>query len=304
VLPLELFRNRIFVVGAIVIFVTGLALFGATLYIPLFVQGVIGRSAAGSGAILTPFMLSLIVGSTTSGQLISRRGRYKANALVGTSVMIVGMTLLSRMGVGTSNGEVIRNMIVTGFGTGLTFPVFTIAVQNAFPITRLGVVTSATQFFRQIGGTLGTAVMGSLLTRTFIGSFQANLPPDVGAAVPPSVLKQLENPQVLVSAQTQDQLKGIFAAGGPQAQTYYATFFGTVRHALAAGTHNVFTISVIGATIAFLGTWFLKEIPLRKSNRIEASEETATMPAVGQVTTRVPTGDPRAQEIPAAGQGD
>src|SRR5205085_2213400 len=146
--------------------------------IPLFVQGVIGRSAAGSGAILTPFMLSLIVGSTTSGQLISRRGRYKANAIVGTSVMIVGMTLLSRMGVGTSNGEVIRNMVVTGFGTGLTFPVFTIAVQNAFPITRLGVVTSATQFFRQIGGTLGTAVMGSLLTRHFIDSFQANLPPD------------------------------------------------------------------------------------------------------------------------------
>lgn len=290
VLPLELFKNRIFVVGAIVMFVTGLALFGATLYIPLFVQGVIGRSAASSGAILTPFMLSLIVGSTTSGQLISRRGRYKANALVGTAIMIVGMALLARMGVGTTNGTVIRDMIITGFGTGLTFPVFTIAVQNAFSITRLGVVTSATQFFRQIGGTLGTAVMGSLLTSHFLNSFTTHLPPDVGAAVPAPALKQLENPQVLVSAQTQEQVRGIFAAAGPGAQTFYGTFVSVVRQALADGTHVVFTISLVGALIAFACTWFLREIPLRKSNRIEASEETATMPSVGQVTARVPAG--------------
>jgi uncharacterized membrane protein len=249
-------------------------------------------------------MLSLIVGSTTSGQLISRRGRYKVNALVGTAIMIVGMTLLSRMGVGTTNGTVIRNMIVTGFGTGLTFPVFTIAVQNAFSITRLGVVTSATQFFRQIGGTLGTAVMGSLLTSRFINSFNANLPANVGAAVPPSILTGVENPQVLVSVQAQDQLKGIFAAAGPGAQTFYATFVGTVRQALSDGTHVVFIISVVGAIIAFASTWFLQEIPLRKSNRIEAGEETATMPSVGQVTTRVPTGDPRAREATAGGRGD
>lgn len=304
VLPLALFKNRIFVVGAIVMFVTGLALFGATLYIPLFVQGVIGRSAASSGAILTPFMLSLIVGSTTSGQLISRRGRYKANALVGTAIMIVGMTLLARMGVGTSNGTVIRNMIFTGFGTGLTFPVFTIAVQNAFPITLLGVVTSATQFFRQIGGTLGTAVMGSLLTSHFINSFNANLPPDVGAAVPSPVLAQLKNPQVLVSAQAQIQLKGIFTAAGPGAQTFYATFVAVVRQALADGTHIVFTISIIGAVIAFICTWFLQEIPLRKSNRIEAAEETATMPSVGQVTPNIPAGQRASRGMAACGQGD
>jgi len=303
VLPLELFRNRIFVVGAIVMFVTGLVLFGATLYIPLFVQGVIGRSAASSGAILTPFMLALIVGSTTSGQLISRRGRYKINALVGTAVMIVGMSLLSRMGVGTTNGTVIRNMIVTGFGTGLTFPVFTIAVQNAFPITRLGVVTSATQFFRQIGGTLGTAVMGSLLTSHFINSFQANIPADVSAAVPTPVLKQLENPQVLVSAQTQSQLRGIFAAAGPGAQTFYGTFVGVVRQALADGTHVVFTISVIGAIIAFACTWFLQEIPLRTSNRIEASEETATMPSVGQATSNDPAGPRRPPAVATSNRG-
>ncbi|MHB8644776.1 MAG: MDR family MFS transporter [Thermomicrobiales bacterium] len=304
VLPLELFKNRIFVVGAIVMFVSGLALFGATLYIPLFVQGVIGRSAASSGAILTPFMLSLIVGSTTSGQLISRRGRYKANALVGTAIMIVGMTLLARMGVGTTNSTVIRNMIVTGFGTGLTFPVFTIAVQNAFSITRIGVVTSATQFFRQIGGTLGTAVMGSLLTSHFVNSFNANLPPEVGAAVPPSVLTQLKNPQVLVSAPTQEQLKGVFATAGPGAQTFYSTFVSVVRHALADGIHVVFIISVVGAIIAFACTWFLQEIPLRKSNRIEAAEETATMPAVGQVTSNVPAGPRASTGVVASGQGD
>jgi uncharacterized membrane protein len=195
-------------------------------------------------------------------------------------------------------------MIVTGFGTGLTFPVFTIAVQNAFPITRLGVVTSATQFFRQIGGTLGTAVMGSLLTSHFTHSFQANLPADVHAAVPPSVLAQLENPQVLVSAQAQAQLKGIFAAIGPGAQTFYGTFVGVVRQALADGTHVVFTISVIGAVIAFACTWFLQEIPLRKSNRIEASEETATMPSIGQVTTNVPTGQRRPTEAVPSSRGD
>ncbi len=304
VLPLDLFKNRIFVVGAVVIFVTGVALFGAILYIPLFVQGVTGRSAAGSGAILTPFMLSLIVGSTTSGQMISRRGRYKANAIAGTAIMIVGMALLSRMGVGTTNSAVIRNMLITGFGTGLTFPVFTIAVQNAFPITRLGVVTSATQFFRQIGGTLGTAVMGSLLTSRFNDSFHANLPADVAATIPVPVLKQLENPQVLVSAQTQEQLRGIFAASGTQAQAFYGTFVTTVRQALADGTHVVFTISVISAIIAFACTFFLQEIPLRKSNRIEASEETTTMPSVGQVTSGVPAGERRTPEVATSNQGD
>src|SRR5436190_12721092 len=121
---------------------------------PLFVQAVVGTSATGAGAVLTPMMVGFIVSSTIVGQVVARTGRYKAPALTGFAVAAMGMFLLSRMTAATTSAEVVRNMVVVGLGIGMMMSLFTIVVQNAFPLTRMGEVTAGLQFFRSIGGTV------------------------------------------------------------------------------------------------------------------------------------------------------
>src|SRR5216683_5259314 len=159
----RLFKNSIFLVSVIAMFLLSAGMFGAILYLPLFVQGVIGDSATNSGVVLTPMMLGFMFSSLVGGQLLSRTGRYKILAIFGFSVAAVGMFLLSRMSATTSNGLISLNMIVTGLGIGVMMSLFTIVVQNAFPFRQLGAVTAGLTFFRSIGSTIGVAVMGSLL---------------------------------------------------------------------------------------------------------------------------------------------
>ncbi|MEK7848887.1 MAG: MDR family MFS transporter, partial [Chloroflexota bacterium] len=163
VLPPTLFANRIFNVAVGVTFLTGIAMFGAIIFLPLFIQAVIGASATSSGAVLTPMMFSVVLGSFASGQIISRTGRYRFLGVAGLGLVVVGLYLFSRMGTETSYATVVRNMVVMGVGLGTTFPIYLISVQNAFPHRLLGIVTSSIQFFRSTGATFGAAVMGSLL---------------------------------------------------------------------------------------------------------------------------------------------
>jgi len=137
-------------------------MFGTILFIPLFIQGVIGTTATQSGQILTPMMVGLIVSSIVGGQIISRTGRYRIPAITGLVVMAFGIFLLAQQDIHTTSALAVRNMIVVGLGLGVTMPVFTIAVQNSAPFSRLGVVTSGVQFFRSIGGTVGAACDGQL----------------------------------------------------------------------------------------------------------------------------------------------
>ncbi|MDQ3614217.1 MAG: MFS transporter, partial [Chloroflexota bacterium] len=131
IIPLKLFRDRIFSISIMSSSILGAAMFGAILYIPLFMQGVLGTSAAESGLVLMPMMLSMVTASIVGGQLISRTGRYKWAIVSGLFLMLTGMFLLSRMGLGTTNLSAIRNMIVLGLGVGLVMPTITLAVQNA-----------------------------------------------------------------------------------------------------------------------------------------------------------------------------
>src|SRR5437763_17122846 len=142
-------------------------MFGAILYLPLFVQGVMGNSATNSGVVLTPMMLGFMFSSLVGGQILSRTGRYKILAMFGFIVAAVGMFLLSRMTATTGEGEVVRNMVITGLGIGVMMSLFTIVVQNAFPFRQLGEVTAGITFFRSIGSTMGVAVMGAIMTNTF-----------------------------------------------------------------------------------------------------------------------------------------
>jgi MFS family permease len=163
-LPPALFGNRTFLAAVIALFPIGAAMFGAIMYVPLFVQRVLGESATSSGAILTPLMLGLIAASVVSGQIVSRTGRYRAVLLAGPPVMAAGLYLLMQLGVDASAGAVTRDVVIVGAGIGLVMQTFVVVVQNAVPRTQIGVATASTQFFRSIGATVGVTVMGAIVT--------------------------------------------------------------------------------------------------------------------------------------------
>jgi EmrB/QacA subfamily drug resistance transporter len=247
-IPLDLFRNRIFSVSMVIVFLTSMGMFGAILYIPLFVQDVLMQSATNSGFILTPMMLGVIVVSIVSGLLMSKTGKYKALAIVGTAVTTVGLYLLSTMTVATDNATLVRDMVVMGLGLGTSMALFTIVVQNAFTADRIGVVTASLAFFRSIGGAVGVALLGSVMNSRFIDELQKGLP-SAGSL----------DPQVLMNA-THDQL---VAAQGATA----AHAIETVRAgAIASGIAEVFLIGTVLVAAAVVASVFLREIPLRKSH--------------------------------------
>ena len=163
ILPFDILRNPI-VAGSIgCMALAGMAMFGTISYVPLFVQGVIGTSATSSGVVLTPLMLGAVTTSLLTGQLISRTGRYRWNVVFGPLVLAIGMFLLSRMTVHTTNGEAARNMVIAGIGIGSMMQVFVISVQNAVSRAHIGSATALTQFSRQMGATIGVTVIGAIV---------------------------------------------------------------------------------------------------------------------------------------------
>ena len=182
ILPLALFRNRIFVVTGAIGFVIGLALFGAITYMPVFLQIVKGESPTGSGLQLTPMMLGVLVTSIASGQLISRYGQYKMFPIVGTVVMTVGLVLLSQLGVGSSTWTASLFMLVLGLGLGMVMQVLVLAVQNSVEHRYLGVATSGSLLFRQVGGSIGVAMFGAIFANRLRTTLADRLPP--GATIP------------------------------------------------------------------------------------------------------------------------
>jgi EmrB/QacA subfamily drug resistance transporter len=268
ILPLSFFRNRTFAISVSSMALLGAGMFGAVMFLPLFVQGVMGRSATNSGAVLTPMMLGMVVASTTSGQIVSRSGRYKWAPITGLSLLATGMFLLSRMDAATNNGTLVRNMILCGVGIGLTMPTFTLAVQNVFPQRQIGVVTSSVQFFRSIGSTIGIAVMGSLLTSQVHERIASDVPAEVTAALPPEALGSI-NAQALASPEAQDQLRAAFGAGA-EAERLYTLLIRSLQGALEAAINQVFVIGFAIALIALVLVFFLPEQPLRSREQVRA----------------------------------
>ncbi|HEX5502338.1 MAG TPA: MDR family MFS transporter [Thermomicrobiales bacterium] len=262
----SLFKNSIFTVSVIATFLVSVGMFGATMYLPLFVQGVIGTSATASGAVLTPMMLGFMVSSVIGGQLMSRTGKYRVLALIGFAVAAFGMVLLARMDVTATNALVVRNMVIVGLGIGVMMSLFTIIVQNAFPYRQLGEVTANLSFFRSIGGTIGVAVLGTVMTNRFQNTFAGNLSPALKQAVPPDRLAALQNPQVLLSPAATEQIKHAFDAFGPQGQALFAQLMLAIRESLATAITSLFVVSAVAMVLGFAVTLFLKEIPLRKGH--------------------------------------
>lgn len=256
----QLFKNSIFTISTIAMFLVSAGMFGAILYLPLFVQGVLGNSATDSGVVLTPLMLGFMFSSIVGGQLLSRTGRYKILAIIGFIVAAIGMFMLSRMTPTTTQGEVVRNMLVTGLGIGVMMSLFTIVVQNAFPYRQLGEVTASLTFFRSIGSTMGVAVMGTIMTNGFQNAMQSNIPATLKRIVPADRLAQLENPQLLLAPDFVAKIQHGFAATGPQGLIIFRQLIEAIQTSLSTAITNVFFLGFIIMLLGLISVLFLREI--------------------------------------------
>jgi EmrB/QacA subfamily drug resistance transporter len=183
VLDLSLFNNRVFTTANIASFLLGAGFLSLVIFLPLFLVNVVGVSATQSGLSILPLSMAMVFGAIMSGQLVSRIGRYKELMLGGGIILAVGMFLLSRMTVNTPNWQVTLFMVVCGIGVGPSLPLYTLAIQNAVDFRKLGQATSASQFFRQIGGTIGAAIMGTVLASSLSTSFSnTNIPGTTGGS--------------------------------------------------------------------------------------------------------------------------
>jgi MFS family permease len=245
IIPLTLFNSRFFAVATVLSFVSGMGLFGVINYMPMFVQGVLGTSAAQSGFVTSPMMLGMVVSSTLAGILATRTGKYRAFIITGSAMITGGMVLLSRLGADSGVGAAVGAMIVMGVGIGLSMPIVNLVLQNSVPHQLLGVVSSSSQFFRQIGGTLGTAVFGTLVASNLQNNLERELSQDIVAQTPSPLLTDLQQPQTLLSPAALDRLEAGYAALGPQGAELFQRSLDAMRLALADALGIVFMAGVV-----------------------------------------------------------
>ena len=242
VLPPRLLRNKVFSVSGAVGFVVGFALFGAVTYLPLFLQVVKGSSPTGSGLQLLPLMGGLLITSIASGQVITRTGRYRWFPIAGTAVMSVGLYLLSSLDPASSTASIFLFMFILGLGLGMVMQVLVLVVQNAVDYADLGVATSGATLFRSVGGALGTAVLGAVFSNRLTAELKSVFPASAAGRVPSGGG---------VSP------KAIAALPAPIKTDYLQAFTNSLN--------TVFLVAAAVAVVAFVLSWFIREVPLRET---------------------------------------
>ena len=260
IVPLHLFRNRVFAVGSLLTFLSGITLTSVITFIPMYLQGVLGASATSSGLVLSPMMIAVAIGSNAGGVLVSRTGRYRSFILVGAAALMAGMFMLTRFEVDTTWAEAILGMALVGAGIGLAVPVINLAVQNAFSRQYLGVATSSSQFFRAIGSTLGVAVFGTLVVTGISDNIDRTLPPDVTDAATPQLIEQLHEPDVILSTHGRANLEEGFQEldGG---QPLFDSALAAIERSLTDAVTDVFFIGFVVAVVAFALSVLVPERP-------------------------------------------
>ncbi len=260
VLPLYLWKSRIFTWSNVAGVGVAMTMFGAIFFLPVFVQGVIGNSATNSGAILVPMLVAMVVTSVGSGQIISRTGRYKLPLLGGLVLMGAGFFMLATFDIHTTNQSMIEAMVLIGLGLGVTMQTYTLIVQNSVSRADMAVATSATQLSRSMGSALGLAVMGSILSQGMTSALPRYLPADVVAKFQSQGLSSsagdVFDPSIL------SKLPPLIAAG--------------IRHGLADALHPVFVAGVAIIVLAFIATLLIPEVPLRQTVHVKAGKGSPT----------------------------
>ena len=283
IVPFGLWRNRTFAVSMVTGFFVTFGMFGAILYVPLIYQGVLGIPATNSGLLITPMMLGLVVASLVTGQLITRVDRYRFIGTFGILVMMAGLWLLSGVTVGTSELEVVRDLVLVGIGLGVTMPLYINATQSAVARQYLGVVSSQIQFWRNVGGTIGVSILGAVLAHQLPLKIQENiaalnLPPQALAAIPSG-----SSPQAIFDSARIAATKAQLPA---QLQPLFDQILVAVRSALAITIHDIFIYATVIVAVAAVASVFLKEVPIRghtprEQQDIREAEMREEVPAFG-----------------------
>ena len=251
ILPLNLFKERMVTIGLILSLLTGFAMFGAIIFVPLYFQGVLAFSATSSGTFLTPMMLGIVFGAAISGQILSRTGgHFRIQGLVGVALMTAGVFLFSTLDSTSDYPRAVSYIILLGFGLGSTFPTFTIAVQNFSPPSAIGAATSFIQFLRTFGGLVGLSLLGSLMSHRFV----ANLDRAVeNSTVPISndLFDELKtNPRVLVDPDAQMSMVSAEMPGD---------ILAVLRNSLSEAIGDVFSVCVAVLLVSLFITMLLNK---------------------------------------------
>jgi EmrB/QacA subfamily drug resistance transporter len=248
IVPLQLFKNSTFTVSMVVGFLTAFGMFGSILFTPLVFQGVLGISATNSGALITPMMFGLIGASTITGFVMRRIKYYRFLGTIGVAVMIFGMWLLSQITPASAQWQVVADLIVVGLGIGTTFPLYLTAVQVALPRQYLGVASSQIQFWRNLGGTVGSAILGAVLANRLPSYLTTRV---AALNLPPQVVNSLPK-----GGSANSILDPTLLAKLPPA------FVHAIRLALSDTLHDIYFFAGAILVIALISTVFLKEVPL------------------------------------------
>ncbi|AIE60284.1 MDR family MFS transporter [Bacillus methanolicus] len=267
ILPLNLFKNDIFTISNAICFVIGVSMFGGVMYVPYFIQGVLGFSATHSSFLTMTMTLGLVFASAIGGQIITRTGKYKIQAIVGLCISSLGLYLLSTMDMSTSQYTLVSYLILVGFGLGIGLTVFTLTVQNAVDQSLLGVATASSQLFRSVGGTVGVAIMGTLLNSRMKDKMETMTQNNETnhMAVSPELagkMKSLQNPRLLLDHEKLGQVKSMLPK---EVVPLFENIIHSLQEALTYALSGVFLFVTFTMLLAVLLTFFLKEIPLRSA---------------------------------------
>ena len=288
ILPLDLFRNRVFAVASVLSLLQLMVFVGLIVYLPLFLQGVLGVSATDAGAVITPMTVSSVIGAMLAGLAINIFKRYRLLTILSALIMTAGVFLLSRMTPTTGLLEAVIFMVIAGIGVGPFFFVLTLAAQNALPRIRLGVGTSAVRYLSQLGAVVGIAIVGTVVNNTLASDIARRIPASVAHQLTPAGLTVATNPQVLVnptyraavvrtaqrfaaqSAVTHvppgsqhDQIAASAAAQAMQgAQHLLDQVFAALKLSLAFAIQHGFIAVLVFCGAVIVATFFLKDIPM------------------------------------------
>ena len=278
IIPLVMFRNRTYSASIVSTFLVSFGFFGAIIFLPRWFQFVNGSSATESGYQIFPLLVGLIGSSITSGILVSRTGRYKAIILTGLALMTVGLVLMTNLRSDTSLPTLWFWMFITGVGIGPTLSVFTIVAQNAVPFNQLGVATSNLTFFRQIGGSIGLAISGTVFGSRLLEEIPTQL---TAAGLPPDAVAQFAN----AGTGQLDELVGVGGDLGAQllslvptasrelVELFIPVIVGGIHEAFSVAVTSTFQIGVVTTALAFVAALAVMELPLRSSNTAEATAQ-------------------------------
>ncbi len=279
IIPLRLFKEPSFTIVNLITVISAAVMFGGILYIPIFIQTVVGQSATNSGLLLLPFMFGVVGGSIVSGQITSRTGKYRWIGLIGFTIATVALYLLSQINRDTTNTTVSIDMIILGLGIGPSMPLLPMIAQNLFEVSDTGVVTGAVTFFRTIGGAVGTAILGTI----FNNQLTANLKdlPMTGLTAPQlkPLTDALHDPNVVTSKPALDQVLGhIPAAVLPMLKPAIDAYLNLTKGSVADAIAFVFTVAMAGGAVCLVLFYLVEEKELR-SHADAPEQKTAAEPA-------------------------